>query len=142
MAISDTVVVAIEELDDAALAGSLAERAVEVDAGINLALGRDGETGDARGEVWAGETGESEVGGNGIRGGDREGEAGEEEAESEGSERWAEEWVGHTVGAVVGFWVERVAGWENFCEKCSLAKVKWVGWCGGSVFEEIAGQKS
>ena len=80
--VGDTVVIAVDEFHDAALAGTLAEGAVEIDAGVDLALGGNAQGGDAGREVGAGEAGEDEVGGDAVGGGGREregGRGGEEE---------------------------------------------------------------
>ena len=67
--VGDAVVVAVDEFDDAALAGALAEGAVEVDAGVDLALGGDAEGGDAGRDLGAGETREDQVRWDGVSGG-------------------------------------------------------------------------
>jgi hypothetical protein len=49
--VGDAVAVGVDEFDDAALARALAERSVEIDAGVNLALGGDAEGRDARRDI-------------------------------------------------------------------------------------------
>ena len=49
--VGDAIAVGVDEFDDAALAGAFAERAVEIDAGVNFALSGNAEAGDARGDL-------------------------------------------------------------------------------------------
>ena len=67
--VGDAVAVAVDEFHDAALAGAFAEGAVEIDAGVDLALGGNAQGRDAGREVGAGEASEDEVGGDAVGGG-------------------------------------------------------------------------
>ena len=67
--VGDAVAVAVDEFHDAALAGAFAEGAVEIDAGVDLALGGNAQGRYAGRDVGAGEAGEDEVGGDAVGGG-------------------------------------------------------------------------